>query len=837
MTFATGSALAWLRRAAPVVVIAGVSLFTLLPLLHTPLLGHDHPIHLFKAWQFFNEHLLHGRLRGWSHAWSLGYPAGEIVPCGGELWISLFRLVTFASLSWESTYKLAFAGMLFLSGFATYAFAKRSFGPVAGLVAGLLMLLDPGAALQGGWVWHTLFGVWPITLGCSFVALAYVKIEDVLDRAQSKDVVLAALYMGAALLAHQLSLVLLALALPLLLLDHWVRNTALQRLPWLRLVGTYALGFGLVAFSVLSLLARSDLTLDRGGPGEPVEIWGERLVNLELFHGGWRWISALGLVGAIRALRTRRRGGLWFVAASGLCFFFATDLPFRLLHAERVLPSLIKLESARMVMAAKIFWFPLAAYGATALASLATACLPRSNPRRWIAWLTVAIVSVPFAIPTVQWLYRTQIAKTFDREFSPERLQDFKLFTDWARAERDKTSDPYRIAFRTPSLDTLQSMSPMLTGTPAYHTSPTPSQHFNRFPCEFDEELFVTASVKYLVTDAPLANPSFVFERSFGNLSVYRFVRYNKDPFTVIGPGHGELLRFASERIDVRLTDTDSTSRLKLHVARHDRWRATQNGKTLAIRPAAAYDHEHPYLMEVDVGDGILTFEYVSRGIDWVGYLVTLLSVCVLGLLVFAPPSWRERFSPRPFVERHRAKIRTVVLATAVVGAGWLVPRFFTLRHMLPTTSLLHQVKSNQMTLAGHPCDKRGELDFVCGSATLAPKIVLGSQGVHVCMATDDRSSLTLDIATELGSALLFYYDPEPTAGEVKLSVGGESLGTVQSRFPDIDFRILHFDTHKFQGKGKVPIRLEVTRGPLRCFDLRLVSGHVAHGELQVVGP
>jgi hypothetical protein len=813
----------WLLRASPVAIIAFVTIFTVWPLIHAPLVSGDHPIHLFKAWQLINEHLLHGSLRGWSHAWSLGYPAGELVPCGGELWTALFRLLTFASLSWDNTYKLAFSAMLFFSGFACYVFTKRYFGAVAGLLAGLLMLLDPGEAYQGGWIWQAHFGVWPITLGCSFLALAYTKLEDVLENAQPKDAVLAALYIGASLLVHQLSLVLLALALPLLLVEHWTRGTPRSPLPWLRVLGSYALGVGLVSFSVLPLLARSDLTLDRGGPGEPVAVWVERLVNLEPFRGGWRLIAALGLVGAIRAWRTRQRGSVWLVAASGVCLLLATDLTFRVLHAERVFPSLVKLESARMVMAAKIFWFPLAAYGATSLFSVAGGRQPLSASRRTIRWLIVAALLAPFAIPGAQWLYRSQIAKEFSTGSATERLQDFKLFTAWAHDQREQTTEFYRIAFRTPSLDTLQCMSPMLTGAPAYHTSPTPSQHFNRFPCEFDEEIFRTASVKYLVGESPPDSPNFSFERSFGHLNLYRFALYNKDPFTIVGKGHGELLRFSSERIEVRITDTDRDSRLKLHVARYDRWQATQNGRTLAIRPATIYGHEQPYLMEVDVKDGILTFEYVSRAIDWIGYLLTLLSTCIIGLLAFAPPAWRRRFCLGDLIERHRSKIRAVALAAIAVGTIWLVPRFFTLRHMLPSSSLLHQAKTGQFTLAGWPCERRGELDFVCGGMFLRPKYLAGTDGYRVCMSTDERSRLTLDLSIEPGSALFFYYDPDPIEGEIKLSLGGELLGTEAVRRPDMNFRILHFDTRRFQGKGKLPLRLDVTRGPLRCFDLRVV--------------
>jgi hypothetical protein len=176
--------------------------------------------------------------------------------------------------------------------------------------------------------------------------------------------------------------------------------------------------------------------------------------------------------------------------------------------------------------------------------------------------------------------------------------------------------------------------------------------------------------------------------------------------------------------------------------------------------------------MEVDVKDGIVRFEYVSRAIDWLGYLLTLLSTCIIGFLAFAPPAWRRRLSLGDWLDRHQSKIRTVALAAIAVGTIWLLPRFFTLRHMLPSSSLLHQVKTGQFTLAGRPCERRGELDFVCGGMALRPKYVSGTHGYHVCMATDERSQLTLDFSTEVGSGLLFSYDPDPIEGEIKLSLG-----------------------------------------------------------------
>jgi uncharacterized membrane protein len=68
-------------------------------------------VHLYKAWHFWDEMLLHGRLRGWSSYWFFGYPAEELYPIGPDLWVALSRAATLGLLSWEATYGLAFVGV------------------------------------------------------------------------------------------------------------------------------------------------------------------------------------------------------------------------------------------------------------------------------------------------------------------------------------------------------------------------------------------------------------------------------------------------------------------------------------------------------------------------------------------------------------------------------------------------------------------------------------------------------------------------------------------------------------------------------------------------------
>jgi uncharacterized membrane protein len=164
----------------------------------TPL-SYDHATHLFKAWHFCNEMLGQGRLRGWSHFWGFGFPADELVPSGGEVWITLARLLTFGQLSWLRTYALAFFAFLLLKAFAVFVFSRRQFGPAAAVLATWIATLDPGATLEGGWLWHTRWGVWPVTLSVSFGLLALCRVQETLDSPRLRDVLWAAAYVAAAL--------------------------------------------------------------------------------------------------------------------------------------------------------------------------------------------------------------------------------------------------------------------------------------------------------------------------------------------------------------------------------------------------------------------------------------------------------------------------------------------------------------------------------------------------------------------------------------------------------------------------------------------------------------
>src|SRR6188768_4072279 len=120
------------RRAGPGALALAPALWQCTLLRETPL-SYDHAAHLFKAWHFWAEMLGRGRLRGWSHFWAFGFPSDELVPCGGELWVCLFRVVTFGQLTWMRTYALAFAALLVFKALTAFWFTRRYFSDLAAL--------------------------------------------------------------------------------------------------------------------------------------------------------------------------------------------------------------------------------------------------------------------------------------------------------------------------------------------------------------------------------------------------------------------------------------------------------------------------------------------------------------------------------------------------------------------------------------------------------------------------------------------------------------------------------------------------------------------------------
>ncbi|MDC0673514.1 hypothetical protein [Nannocystis radixulma] len=194
-------------------------------------LSADHTVHLTRAW-LYGQQLASGHLVGWSPTWFFGFPLGELYPPLGDLLVIAVRVATLGLLEWSQAYALAFTLVFLLQGWALLRCGRAlGLGPLAGLVAAALALLDAGAYREGGWVYTVTYGVWPQALATSLAWLALAELalaarvrEVMSPGTHHRHLALAALAAAGALLAHPMSLPMLTLAAPLWLITVGLRG-------------------------------------------------------------------------------------------------------------------------------------------------------------------------------------------------------------------------------------------------------------------------------------------------------------------------------------------------------------------------------------------------------------------------------------------------------------------------------------------------------------------------------------------------------------------------------------------------------------------------------------
>lgn len=828
-----------LRRHGPLLCVLAPTLWVVSPLWHKTPLSYDHATHLFKAWHFWTEMLGRGRLRGWSNFWAFGFPSDELVPFGEELWVCLFRVLSFGQLPWMRTYALAFAALLLFKVLTAFWFTRRYFNDTAAVACALFVLFDPGQMLEGGWTWHTYYGVWPVELATCFVLLTYLRLERVFEERSARSVLWAALYFAASLLSHQLALLMLVVTAPAFFVEHFLRPRKLAaqpaeggslaptapELPGFALAtGALALGLALAAFWVVPFIARSHNAQDLGWLGDSLAQVSQNLVELRTFEYVWYPIHGLALIGAWFALRTRRPGAIFIVGSGALFVFLASDTLVADWHLERALSTVLKIETDRMLLSAKLFWFPLAGYGLSELLRLPivpASLLPRG--RRIFGWCVALPLCVALFLPGAGHFYDTQIKKEFVGEKEIPFYKDLQAVFAWSKALPRAPGEFYRIAYHFAFGTHLTTIAPVYDHAPMYKVGYTPTQIFDKFPNTDEPELFAALSVKYVVSPYPLERADLGFERRFGQLWLYHSNTYDPRPFHLNGPGRVELLEFEPERVRLRLSETSQDSRLVLHVANYDRWQATLAGAVVPIASVPVYGVEYPLLMEVPARDGELVFEYVYRGGEWLGLLLSLAA-----LPMFVGFVWLGRHSSLlarmlAALARARRPIGWSTLALLLAIVAVLALRTRDRRRMLPADSLFHQLSGPELTLDGEPCVKTQPLTFRCGDNLLRPEVVSGAWGIHACMSTAVNTDLRIAATLPLGSFIAGRYDPRKEGeGLIQVSVNGQNLGKVQTRPFRLRAQSLEFDT-RGQAGPEADLDISLEGAALNCFDFRIL--------------
>lgn len=710
----------------------------LIALYHPMLAGQmvwqgDHTVHEAKAFLLAERLLPSGHLAGWTQQSGTGYPAEVLYPPLGDLLVTALRYLTFRQLPFDATYAVTLFGVIAFGVLSFYSLGRRLFGPLAGLVAGALVLTDMGWFREGGYVFTLQYGVWPLHLGMVLSFLAVFSLHRLLRTTGWSGLARTALLTAAAILAHPVSLLFFLVAFPLVGLLAWIGSEPDDEPLLGRICAAASLGLALAAFWLLPFFARApDFSAHVSNYWKPMADIGVGLVSAHLWHDTWAWPFVLAGVGALFALRERRPGGALLVAL-GAAFLLAGSLTW---YAELHLPEWIA--SARYVQFQRFVVF--VKLGSFLLAGLAVQRLLASVPvnawdrvpgdapttqrprqgrgalpsllagsdgqviRRAAGWALALGLAAPFVLPVAWTLVQDRVLPVGKLTYAREKrgfTRDFRFVLSKVCAETRRPGAPFfRVGFLSGFND--HEMANALTYCPTLREvklSFIPSETFryraNLSPAAVprSREDYHALNLRYVVTNATHPAPSWlrqVLRR--GKVTLYEVPGYDPRPFTVVRrvaePGQPPrfepvrpdevpvtLKRFSSREVVVQAGAVPPGHFLVLHVAHFANWHASRGGHDL---PITAYDGLAPRvhgLMRVPLAQGTTRFRYRTGAVGWLSGAVSLLALVLLVLLGLGRrrPRWRRAWRERvsPLARRWRRAARRATLAIAL-GLGAL---------------------------------------------------------------------------------------------------------------------------------------------------------------------
>ena len=669
--------------AAPLLVVAiGVILYA--PLLWGDLpVNHDHPILLLRAW-IFGQHLASsGTPWGFSPILGAGNPVDGMYPVGTDLLVGFFRVVTFGLASWETAYCWALLTSILVYPAALYALGRRVGGPLAGLVAGVLALVDRGDYLQSGWSFSIDWGVWAMGLSFSLCLLVIWALDRLAERPSRGRVAALALLSGGALIGHPMAIPILGIVIPLQLAWTAAARGFRTTVAWLpSALLAFVIGGGLAAFWYAPFLAHGDWF-------EPLGLewhtFGDVMTGLAdgtVLNSFAPVFVPLGLLGLIWAALRWNALGVTFLLATAVVLYVSSNtflVTFDVLHK---LPGVANVQLERFsyfVRAALLLGVGLFAAFVVRDAWQAIRGGPAATRPSWFGWavraVVAAVVLVPFLLsapgaPGKSWFIPSnRLAYASDDPVLPA-VRD--------AADYLKNLDPGqvgRIALNAARHEHRLMLLPLYSGLPVFKIGFTPENNYRFRPESADPVFRKALGISHVLTLDPMPLAGLAPAGRFGDLLLYRVKDYAPRRVALQGPGSSVLLRDDPEALDIRLADTAPGTEVEVYVGRYALWHASMDGEPVEIRGVSAGDSP-PMFMKIAARDGLLTLRYeAGRAEVWGGLasLVALLAVVLLLALQRATRAraWWEARTGRWWAALARVvTVGTGVLAgIAVIGA------------------------------------------------------------------------------------------------------------------------------------------------------------------------
>lgn len=722
-------------RTWPFILVTALGLWLLWPVpAGTMPLSADHTVHLTRAW-LYGQQLAAGHLIGWSPHWFFGFPLGELYPPLGDLAVSAVHYGSLGLAPWPTSYALAFTLAFLLQGWALLRCGRAlGWGPLPGLVAAALALLDVGAYREGGWMYTVLYGVWPQALATS---LAWLALAELALAARAREaraappdmpagacpidpalkvmrphrrLALAAVAAAGAVLAHPMALPMFAVAAPLWLLTVGLRGAGVappalrERLTTalLDVALVLALALGLAAWWLWPMSAHSGYMAAYGWLYAPLD------AMLHMLRAG-QWTQAMGaatgyvaLAGLVVAATTR--GGVlrFFALMAVVHWLLASTDVFWGLRLDRLSAGFSHIQYQRFLTAAKP--------GLYLLAGAVLGALWRLAVRTWSKRPVQRAMSVTAALAALglgAWLLRdawTLARKHGVGAVQVERVPDnpafarhYQEFLAWAADAWQRRDADFRIAVRADRNAHWFMDAPVYSGAWLYKIGFTPGDNFVHKPESGAPRLLDRAQARYLLSHGPASGTPVA---TFGPLRVYE--RPTADGVAHLdGAGTLSIERTDPEHVRVRVGDVGEGSRLVFHIAGYPRWDLSFTPVGGAPEPVEWYevpvtadaptatpaarlrgelrggkalgdDGSEPTLIAADARDGVYELTYARwRWFDVAAALASLAALFMTVLLYRSERPW-SRLSPLARRATHPAVLgAAVVLVLALAGVRW----------------------------------------------------------------------------------------------------------------------------------------------------------------------
>lgn len=574
-------------------------------------LSADHTVHLTRI-HFTGQELAHARLRGWNSSWFFGTPVGEFYPVLGDWLVLALRTLSLGLLRLDQAYALGFTLIFLSQGWVMLRVGKAlGMGHLPGLVAGLLMMADPGFTREGGWMYTVYFGVWPQALATSlcwwgFAELALASRSETL-LAIRKHVALAALALGFSLLAHPMSMLTVAMGAPVIVLCFWVGGR--YALPpgrglYIGLIGVFG-GVALSSVWLGPMLAGRGYMASYGWLADTLPAMAQRAQKGELARNMpqlWGYAAGVGLV---LALAWRESFARFLVLFSCITWLFAASTTFWNLRLDYLSEGFLHIQYQRFLIAAKpgIFLLagvPLGVAYTTADRLWARKVLPKLGrlPRRVMAGLL--LLTLPAGLVFTAKSIKT-IADKGNKNYphlelgNPQTQRmvgkdafdaDYAAFLAWLDSDESTTGlEGERVAVKDVRNTHWFMDAPVYSDTRLYKAGFTPGDNFVHKPESAKTEVLDALGATFLVRRTKTKRGAAKKVAEFGTIRVDR-----RDtalpPVTVRGDGEVEILSFNPDTRDggevrVRLSGSDAESQLVFHVAGHARWQLERDGERI----------------------------------------------------------------------------------------------------------------------------------------------------------------------------------------------------------------------------------------------------------------